>query len=223
MADWSSGGSISSFAWPPFPSNGMEDGQWPPWPGAGTGNNNFFGWQGFGFASPRRNDGLGAGTIILVAVLVTGFSLMTLLLLRLWFCGCSQDDDARRAGNSQPAIANKLAIGLRRDVIESFQVVNYKALVAMRGRESSSSAPGEGECCCPVCLIDFGEEDKRIRVLPGCGHGFHTECIDMWLFSHTSCPVCRRELLPPSPSSSARRDDRVVVIEIPQIHPQERG
>lgn len=29
------------------------------------------------------------------------------------------------------------------------------------------------------------------RDLPKCHHGFHVECIDMWLSSHTNCPICR--------------------------------
>lgn len=41
-----------------------------------------------------------------------------------------------------------------------------------------------------VCLGEF-EEDKELKVIPGCGHLFHPQCIDAWLVSHGSCPVCR--------------------------------
>ncbi|KAL7173125.1 hypothetical protein ACSBR2_032573 [Camellia fascicularis] len=43
---------------------------------------------------------------------------------------------------------------------------------------------------CVICLCAFEEEDVG-RKLPGCGHAFHVECIDMWLHSHSSCPICR--------------------------------
>ncbi|XP_047318742.1 RING-H2 finger protein ATL63-like [Impatiens glandulifera] len=43
---------------------------------------------------------------------------------------------------------------------------------------------------CVICLSLF--QDKEVgRELPKCGHAFHVDCIDMWLHSHTSCPLCR--------------------------------
>ncbi|CAN5967745.1 unnamed protein product, partial [Sphagnum jensenii] len=48
---------------------------------------------------------------------------------------------------------------------------------------------------CAVCLNEFGEED-RLRLLPKCKHAFHTLCIDTWLLSNSTCPLCRRSLLP---------------------------
>ncbi|XP_030486673.2 RING-H2 finger protein ATL52-like [Cannabis sativa] len=43
---------------------------------------------------------------------------------------------------------------------------------------------------CPVCLSGF-EEGEEIRKLPRCKHSFHAPCIDMWLHSHSDCPLCR--------------------------------
>ncbi|XP_056844949.1 RING-H2 finger protein ATL2-like [Raphanus sativus] len=43
---------------------------------------------------------------------------------------------------------------------------------------------------CAVCLSEF-EEGETGRVLPGCKHAFHVECIDMWFHSHSTCPLCR--------------------------------
>ncbi|KAG0502652.1 hypothetical protein HPP92_002724 [Vanilla planifolia] len=45
-----------------------------------------------------------------------------------------------------------------------------------------------GECA--VCLNEF-EEGEKVRCLPRCGHRFHIDCIDMWFFSHSTCPLCR--------------------------------
>lgn len=47
---------------------------------------------------------------------------------------------------------------------------------------------------CAVCLSEF-ESGEMLRLLPACDHVFHKDCIDMWLFSHTTCPLCRLSLL----------------------------
>lgn len=56
---------------------------------------------------------------------------------------------------------------------------------------------------CVVCLVDF-EEQEHLRQLPGCKHVFHPPCIDMWLFSHSTCPLCRRNIALSSGSFSLR-------------------
>ncbi|CAH9066960.1 unnamed protein product [Cuscuta epithymum] len=48
---------------------------------------------------------------------------------------------------------------------------------------------------CVVCLNEF-EDDDSLRLLPTCSHVFHPVCIDAWLASHVTCPVCRTNLLP---------------------------
>ncbi|KAE9591942.1 putative transcription factor C2H2 family [Lupinus albus] len=47
---------------------------------------------------------------------------------------------------------------------------------------------------CPICLGEFEKGDK-VRMLPKCNHGFHINCIDTWLVTHSSCPNCRHSLL----------------------------
>jgi hypothetical protein len=44
-----------------------------------------------------------------------------------------------------------------------------------------------------LSLSEFkdGEEGE---VLPECLHTFHACCIDMWLFSHSNCPLCRADM-----------------------------
>ncbi|KAL7195338.1 hypothetical protein ACSBR1_035541 [Camellia fascicularis] len=60
---------------------------------------------------------------------------------------------------------------------------------------------------CPVCLSAFmdGEVVREVNV---CKHLFHSACIDMWLCSHSDCPVCRafigtRRSKPPWPPAAA--------------------
>ncbi|XP_026657942.1 RING-H2 finger protein ATL46 [Phoenix dactylifera] len=46
---------------------------------------------------------------------------------------------------------------------------------------------------CAVCLCEFADDDK-LRLLPICGHAFHINCIDTWLLSNSTCPLCRGAL-----------------------------
>ncbi|KAK4269844.1 hypothetical protein QN277_022951 [Acacia crassicarpa] len=43
---------------------------------------------------------------------------------------------------------------------------------------------------CAVCLSKFEQQDL-LRLLPLCCHAFHVECIDTWLQSNLTCPLCR--------------------------------
>lgn len=49
---------------------------------------------------------------------------------------------------------------------------------------------------CSICLTEF-EEMETVKVIPYCRHGFHPMCIEMWLSSHASCPLCRSTQLFP--------------------------
>jgi len=45
---------------------------------------------------------------------------------------------------------------------------------------------------CSICIEDF-EEGEKIRLLPRCGHAFHTECILPWLTERQGCCPCCKE------------------------------
>ncbi|KAG5616272.1 hypothetical protein H5410_016096 [Solanum commersonii] len=50
---------------------------------------------------------------------------------------------------------------------------------------------GEAECC--ICLGVFQNGDK-LKLLPVCHHCFHSECVDKWLTTRSTCPLCRAQL-----------------------------
>lgn len=57
-------------------------------------------------------------------------------------------------------------------------------------RRSSNSVNAIASGDCAVCLSKFEPEDL-LCLLPLCCHAFHTECIDTWLQSNQTCPLCR--------------------------------
>lgn len=81
--------------------------------------------------------------------------------------------------------------GVEQAFIDTLPVFFYKSVKGLK----------EGADCA-VCLCEFEGED-RLRLLPKCSHAFHMDCIDTWLLSHSTCPLCRRSLLPDDSSIAA--------------------
>ncbi|KAF7112125.1 hypothetical protein CFC21_112061 [Triticum aestivum] len=71
--------------------------------------------------------------------------------------------------------------GLRKKAIDALPTVSFAAAA------SSSSE-------CAICLAEFAD-GEAVRVLPGCGHGFHIACVDAWLRTRASCPSCRASIV----------------------------
>lgn len=48
------------------------------------------------------------------------------------------------------------------------------------------------DTACSICLDNF-EEDENISTLK-CNHSFHNKCIEAWLDTNFTCPMCRLSL-----------------------------
>ncbi|CAL4968771.1 unnamed protein product [Urochloa decumbens] len=94
----------------------------------------------------------------------------------------------RRRGGSGGGI--RVARGVDPDVLRSLPVTVYRAAAAAPGSETKEAVE------CAVCLAEL-EDGEAVRFLPRCGHGFHAECVDTWLASHTTCPLCRLTVAKP--------------------------
>ncbi|KAK8955862.1 E3 ubiquitin-protein ligase [Platanthera guangdongensis] len=44
---------------------------------------------------------------------------------------------------------------------------------------------------CSICIGQF-EQGEEILILPSCKHIFHATCVNEWLQSHNTCPLCRK-------------------------------
>ncbi|GJP35637.1 hypothetical protein CLOM_g20156 [Closterium sp. NIES-68] len=99
-------------------------------------------------------------------------------------CGCDgtcheEQGRATAGGGSEQGLPEGLSNGGTREgsVRESEVVVSCE----------------DGECA--VCLCEYMEGDV-LRTLNKCHHHFHQACIDEWLSSSTSCPLCRTAMVP---------------------------
>lgn len=100
--------------------------------------------------------------------------------------------------------------GLDDAVVESFPVFAYSSV--------KESKIGSGDLECSICLNEL-EDRETVRLLPVCNHLFHVDCIDAWLYSHATCPVCRFNLTAKPVKTGAEEDrapvsDDHVVIDI---------
>jgi E3 ubiquitin-protein ligase ATL41 len=92
--------------------------------------------------------------------------------------------------------------GLDRTAISSIPSYQYKK-EADNSENSTASTVGVD---CAVCL-SLLEEGEVVRMLPACRHVFHVACIDKWLSSSASCPVCRADVSP-QPQAPGRAQSR---------------
>ncbi|KAG5529533.1 hypothetical protein RHGRI_030061 [Rhododendron griersonianum] len=125
---------------------------------------------------------------IIIAVLFVAFLFMFSLSVYIHYC----NPDAANSGQSRRGAAARQRPskpGLDPEVIESFPIFQYSDVKDLK------FGKGGGTLECAVCIAEF-EYDDALRLLPKCDHVFHPECIDAWLASHSTCPVCRANLAP---------------------------
>ncbi|CAI8584078.1 unnamed protein product [Vicia faba] len=90
--------------------------------------------------------------------------------------------------------------GLDNTLLDKFPTFVYSSVKDLREEKSYSLE-------CAICLMEF-EDDSMLRHLTICCHVFHQECIDLWLESHKTCPVCRTDLdLNPNQTSKQGDND----------------
>lgn len=109
-----------------------------------------------------------------------------------------------------PPTAVGPAISLDLDV-DDVEMENYEALLNLAERLGEAKPRGitkadieqlpsyrfnldnhqSEQTLCVVCFSDF-ECRQLLRVLP-CNHEFHAKCVDKWLKTNRTCPICRAD------------------------------
>ncbi|KAF8012257.1 hypothetical protein BT93_I0402 [Corymbia citriodora subsp. variegata] len=128
---------------------------------------------------------------IVVVVTICAFFMMG--FFSVYLRHCSEEPSGRPGGSRSGAVrfvgvgGGNYRRGLDPGVVGSFPVLAY---VAVKDHKL-----GKGALECAVCLAEFDDFDE-LKILPKCEHAFHPECIDAWLASHVTCPVCRANQTP---------------------------
>ncbi|CAL4970230.1 unnamed protein product [Urochloa decumbens] len=138
------------------------------------------------------------------ALALVAFGVAGCLAPASWRVVGPSDNGGAIAGSEAAADAAGAAARARRrfgmpkaaiDALPTFAYEHSAAedAAAAAGGDLESGAASSGEQC-PVCLEDV-DAGEMVRQLPACKHLFHVECIDMWLQSHRTCPVCRCNIM----------------------------
>ncbi|CAN6251954.1 unnamed protein product [Urochloa humidicola] len=156
-------------------------------------------------ASPMAAAGGAAmtlGSILTIAGILLLFVIFAFGLVSLQYCFNAWDDrEGQRQRQQQQASGRRVqrrrgggmsrrgtTRGVDPELLRSLPVTVYCA-AAGPGSEKEAVE-------CAVCLAEL-EDGEAARFLPRCGHGFHAECVDTWLSSHTTCPLCRLTVAKP--------------------------
>lgn len=147
---------------------------------------------------PSSGSKISPAVLFIIVILAVLFFISGLLHLLVRFLIKHPSSSASSQSNQYPEVSSSDALqrqlqqlfnlhdsGLDQAFIDALPVFMYKEIVGAK-------EPFD----CAVCLCEFSEKDQ-LRLLPTCSHAFHLNCIDTWLLSNSTCPLCRGTLFNP--------------------------
>lgn len=111
------------------------------------------------------------------------------------------DEEIFTSANSVSNDENDRLLTNRHDILEAMQDVCNEFSGDLRttqinmlpSYEYNVDKSCDDQASCAVCINDLVSKEL-MRKLP-CGHNFHAECLDKWLQSHETCPMCRARVI----------------------------
>ncbi|XP_042510814.1 E3 ubiquitin-protein ligase ATL4-like [Macadamia integrifolia] len=172
---------------PPPPPLPVSIGSGIPETTAGGGGADDYSLSSSSSPSPTKgnlNPSLLIISLILLAVLL--FSVLLHLFLRYLSRSSSSssgDHNVASADHTHHAhrISSRRVSPEYQSLIDSLPLFSFGSVA---GIKSSTTVD------CAVCLSKLEPHDQ-LRLLPLCCHAFHADCIDTWLASNHTCPLCR--------------------------------
>nr|DAD28074.1 TPA_asm: hypothetical protein HUJ06_029542 [Nelumbo nucifera] len=121
--------------------------------------------------------------LLLMIILFSLFLFFTILCLYArWVYRYRHHPPSISSFTAHPTPPPAPSLGLDPASIQSLPIFLHRTL---------TTASDEAQCS--ICLCTFQYEDN-VKVLPQCLHAFHPDCVDKWLKTHSSCPLCRSSL-----------------------------
>lgn len=122
----------------------------------------------------------------IMASLITFLILLFMISFTMYYFGSTFPETASVTGphTDQP--------GLSPSIIKEIPAFSYKGNCHNHGLNNGNGSDTAGFRCA-VCIATVRDGDM-VRQLLMCKHVFHTNCIDTWLPSHSTCPMCRADV-----------------------------
>lgn len=137
-----------------------------------------------GYNSTDGGFSYGIGVSIGILILITTITVASYF--------CKKSDESSQQQTADDTDHHVIDVGIDQATLSSYPKLKYSTKVNnindVPEKDSTASS-------CSICLADYKSNDT-LRLLPDCGHVFHLMCVDPWLRSHATCPLCRTSPLP---------------------------
>jgi Ring finger domain len=147
---------------------------------------------------------------IMLGAVATSFAFCFVLMVIFLYARYLLIQQRRRSAGPPP---EELKQGLDPTAIAQLPSFTYQRASSIEHNGVGPSAESESTPECSICL-SFIEEGEQVRLLPNCRHLFHQECIDVWLSTNASCPVCRGD---PEPRHSEHDEEFAIRVQFEVI------
>lgn len=140
-------------------------------------------------ASPLEKPGVVVNPIMAIVLVCLLSAFIMLCLVSTYFRHYTERQlrlAASTTHGSEIGSMRSVVHGLDPAIIGTFPCFLYSSVKEIKLEHSALE--------CAICLNEF-QDHETLRLLPKCSHVFHRECIDTWLASHVTCPVCRADLV----------------------------
>ncbi|KAG8391456.1 hypothetical protein BUALT_Bualt01G0189700 [Buddleja alternifolia] len=141
-------------------------------------------------SSPSSSNSISTSIIIVIIIIASAVIVSASIYLLLRFLSkrfhrsfrTAADDVVLRRDSSNPSSDHRHVAS--NSLLDSLPLFTFRSV-------TGNLTGGD----CAVCLSKFEPHDQ-LRLLPLCCHAFHADCIDTWIVSNRTCPLCRSTVLP---------------------------